>query len=344
MKQTRNPKNHYGPTIERCMEAQLTVLLQGNHGVGKTQMVLQEAQRQGLIVKYYSSATLDPWADVVGVPVPVDVQDPNDRTTHKQLQFIRPADIEAAELIFFDELNRSHPKVQNAVLEVIQFKSINGSPLPKLKMVWAAINPPDDIYAVTELDPVLVDRFHVHLEIQACPTVSYYRDKAGIPERLAYCLVKWWERDLNDDLRKMISPRRLEYMAKSHLAGIELRHSLAPSIKAPLRSLVNRLDGQSLFPFELTRKTLIDNQREIIQEMAGRSDAMLVVGERLLAWPDIMPRCVALFLELSSELQAKLLTNQKIKTVLVNLAREGQRRDVEFRALTDRLSRMGILK
>ena len=119
----------------------LNVLLRGDHGVGKTQMVLEEAQRQGLILKYYGSATSDPWGDLVGVPVPVDIEDPSDGRKRDQLQFIRPADIEEADIIFFDELNRSHPKVQNAVLELIQFESINGSPLPTLKMVWVSITP-----------------------------------------------------------------------------------------------------------------------------------------------------------------------------------------------------------
>jgi hypothetical protein len=52
-------------------------------------------------------------------------------------------------------------------------------PSRALRMVWAAINPPDDIYDVNELDPVVVDRFHIHLQVPAEPSVSYYTKKAG---------------------------------------------------------------------------------------------------------------------------------------------------------------------
>ena len=41
----------------------------------------------------------------------------------------------------FDELNRAKPKVRNAVMELIQFRSINGIKFNNLRMIWAAINP-----------------------------------------------------------------------------------------------------------------------------------------------------------------------------------------------------------
>jgi len=316
-------------------------MLYGYHGVGKTQIVLDEALQQGLKLKYYSSATLDPWADLVGIPVPVD-RETDDGHLHKKLQFVRPGDIEQAQIIFFDELNRSHSKFQNAVLEAIQFHSINGEALPNLKMVWAAINTSDDIYQVSELDPVLVDRFHVHLEVAAEPFVSYYTEKAGIPHHVAKALVLWWHHDLDDNLRKMISPRRLEYIGTNYIKGIELQNSLPPFIKAPLQHLLRQIDRTNLLPFELTCGNLIDRQDEIILEMAENVDLMLVVSDRILAWTDLIPRCIKLFLAMTSDLQARLLTNNQIKIPLINLAREGRNGNRELRPLADRLHAMGI--
>ncbi len=329
--------------IRTCMLEKRNVLLVGCHGVGKTEMVREETQRQGLKLKYYSSPTLDPWSDLVGIPVPVDTQI-GKSGTGKQLEFIRPADIESAEIAFFDELNRAHPKIMNAVLEAIQFHSINGKPLPRLKMVWAAINPPDDIYDVNELDPVLADRFHVHLPVPAEPSIVYYTKKAGIAPQVAKALVTWWHRDLDDNLRQMISPRRLEYMGQNYSKGIELRYSLPFSVKAPLQSLIRRIEGKILLPFELTKTTLINNQTEIITEMQDNPDVLLAVNERLLAWPDMMPQCIDLFMAMTSELQAKLLANSTIKRTLLNLGRQGRNGDQSFRPLADRLIAMGILR
>lgn len=329
--------------MKRCMEKRVNVLLNGPHGVGKTQMVLEEVARQHIILKYYSASTIDPWSDLVGVPVPERVGGTGQDSQRWVLRFVRPEDLLLAELIYFDELNRSHPKVQNAVLEAIQFRSINGVPLPNLKMVWAAINPAGDMYQVTELDPALWDRFHVHLMVPAQPSVVYFRDKAGIPHKVAQALVNWWHFDLNDDLRRMVSPRRLEYMGKMFVAGIELQHSLPPSVKVPLRSLLKRLDGQLLLPFELTRETLVGRQDEILAEMKTNADVMLAVLERLEHWADVVPSCVRLFLALSSENQVALLKNKTVKVALLNLARQGRNGDGDLRQLADRLRGIGLL-
>jgi len=335
---------HCDEVLRKCMEKRLNLLLIGPHGIGKTQRVLELARLLKLMLKYYSASTLDPWADLVGIPVPERVEGPEHSSSQWVLRFVRPADLLEAEIVFFDELNRSHPKVQNAVLEMIQFKTINGVPLPKLKMVWAAINPPGDVYNVTELDPTLQDRFHVHLVVPAQPSVVYYRDKAGIPQNVAQALVNWWYWDLNDDLRRLVSPRRLEYMGKNYVAGIELRFSLPPSVKVPLQSLLKRLDGQLLLPFELTRETLIGRQEEIVSEMKTNADVMLAVHERLERWPDVVVRCVALFLALTPENQATLLKNKNIKVALLNLARQGRNGNGEMRQLADRLLAIGVLK
>lgn len=336
--------SHCDEVLRRCMEKRLNVLLIGPHGVGKTQRVLELARLLKLMLKYYSAATLDPWTDLVGVPVPERIGGTGPDSLHWLLRFVRPVDLLLAEIIFFDELNRSHPKIQNAVLEMIQFRTINGVPLPKLKMVWAAINPPGDVYQVTELDPTLMDRFHVHLVVPAEPSVAYYRDKAGIPQNIAKALVDWWRYDLDDDLRRAISPRRLEYMGRNFANGIEIRHSLPPSIKAPLPNLARRLNGKILLPFELTRETLVSRQAEIVSEMKSSADVMLAVQERLECWPDIAPRCVPLFLALTSENQMAVLKNTAVKVALLNLARQGRKGNGELRQLADRLLAVGIMK
>jgi hypothetical protein len=335
---------HCEEVLRRCAEACLTVLLIGYHGVGKTMMVLQEAARRHLRLKYYSASTLDPWTDLVGVPVPEKVSGTGQDSPGWFLRFVRPEDLLLAEIVFFDELNRSHPKIQNAVLEMIQFRTINGVPLPKLKMVWAAINPPNDIYHVTELDPALLDRFQVHLCVPAEPSVAFYRNKAGLPMGVAQALVNWWRFDLDDDLRRAISPRRLEYMGRNFVNGIELRHSLPPSTKAPLPNLARRLSGKNSLPFELTRETLVTHQVEIISEMKSNADVMLAVHERLECWPDVVARCVPLFLALTSENQLAILKNTAVKVALLNLARQGRNGNGDLRQLADRLLAVGIMR
>ena len=154
----------------------------------------------------------------------------------------------------------------------------------------------------------------------------------------------WWHRDLDDNLRQMVSPRRLEYMGQNYSKGLDLRYLLPHSVKAPLQYLIRRIEGKVLLPFELTRQILVSKQTEIIAEMECNVDVMLAVNERLLAWPDIAPQCVNLFLAMTSELQAKLMAKSVIKNALVNLGRHGRKGDQNLRPLADRLIAMGILR
>lgn len=192
------------PQAQDYLDHHLNVLLIGKHGVGKTQVVRESAAQKGWKVKYYSCATLDPYTDLVGVPVP----EGEGKTA--SLNMVRPHDVDDADMIFFDEANRADDKVLNAILEIVQFRSINGEPLPKLKACWAAINPPTEEYHVQELDPALIDRFDVFVELTPNPSVSYL--STVMPKPVAQALCQWWN-DHNQSQRAeedYVSPRRLE--------------------------------------------------------------------------------------------------------------------------------------
>ena len=148
------------------------VLLIGNHGVGKTSIVMDGFERNGLVLnesyKIFSGGTLDPWTDFIGIPKKVTNEDGEDH-----LEYIRPEYMnDKLEAIFMDEYNRTNPKVRNALMELIQFKSINGRKFPNLKVVWAACNPPSDDdfnYDVEEVDEAQGDRFQIiAVDIRRC--------------------------------------------------------------------------------------------------------------------------------------------------------------------------------
>lgn len=235
-----------------CAKLDRNVMLIGPHGCGKTFVTFQVMKELGLKIKYYSSATLDPWADLVGVPIPID-KVPSKETLAKadlesvpgptkELMFIRPRSVDDAEIIFFDELNRAHPKVLNAVMEITQLHSINGEKLPKLKMVWSAINPPGGDYKVVDLDPALVDRFHVFFEILPDPSIDYLAEACG-DRYIAETVVKWWH-GLEAKTRSAFSPRRLEYICTAAKTVIPLQCYVPHGIKAPISSLENQLRGK----------------------------------------------------------------------------------------------------
>jgi len=220
--------------VKKAITAGLNVLLEGPIGAGKTALACSAAKDLGYCTKYFSTPTLDPFCDFVGLPYPV-VEDHN-----YKLHFVRPDSIHQAEVFFFDELNRAHPKTLNAVFEVTQFHTINGEALPRLRSVVAAINPASAGYHVLELDPALLDRFHVHLRVAFGPDREWFIERFG--KHLGGTLLDWHQTDLDSKQREAISNRRLEYIGLAIKAGIDPWNALPGGTNAPVHLLTARLN------------------------------------------------------------------------------------------------------
>jgi hypothetical protein len=200
-------------------------LLVGKHGVGKTAQVIEAFNRNKLKWMYFSASTMDPWVDFIGVP-----REQKDEKGNSYLDLVRPKMFQndEVEALFFDEYNRSAIKIRNAVMELIQFKSINGKKFHNLRIVWAAINPDseegddDQQYDVERLDPAQKDRFHIIIDIPYKPSSEFFKSKYGDKGIIA---IDWWH-ELNTKVRNLVSPRRLDYALDIYNNGGDLRDAL----------------------------------------------------------------------------------------------------------------------
>jgi hypothetical protein len=189
----------------KLMQAHRNVLLIGGHGIGKTFITLSLAEWSGLRIKHMNAATLDPYADLAGIPV-VDVQ-------KRLVEFIHDMDLDRYDIFFIDEINRpGHTKVLNGLLELVQFMSVQGRKFKRLKMCWAAMNPPNQNYNVDDLDPTLLDRFHHYFDLPSVYSLPFFEYKFG--SAMAQILVKW-AIELDASKRMAITPRRLEYIGQA---------------------------------------------------------------------------------------------------------------------------------
>lgn len=199
--------------------AGLNVAITGVHGVGKTAKLKEAVNQLGYSMKYYSAATLDPYTDLTGIPVP----DIENRVVH----YFRPKGIEDADVIFFDEFNRADPKTLNTLLEIILERAVNGEKLDKLKAVVVAMNPVTDEYTTDEIDHAILDRFDVFLTAEPEIELGYFVKKFG--DRVGKAAVELW----NDNQKRhlatkktaaagnqtaYISPRRMEKIVTAFLA------------------------------------------------------------------------------------------------------------------------------
>lgn len=136
-------------------------------------------------------------------------------------------------------------KVQNATMELIQFKSINGKKFNNLRFIWAAINPPktndsDIEYSVEKLDPAQIDRFQIYVEIPYKLSIPYFIQKFG--ENVALISANWWN-ELTESDKLCVSPRRLDYALDVYIAGGDIRDVVPKNIN--VNRLVNELSNGS---------------------------------------------------------------------------------------------------
>ncbi len=226
--------------IDEWIAMEVNVHLFGEKGTGKTTRILEGFKRNGLKYTYFSGSTLDPWVHVIGVPKAKE----NKKTGKEYLDFILPPEMdEELEAIFIDEYNRTPAVVRNALLELVQFGSINGRKFPKLKRIWAASNPPKDEeqgyeadYDVENLDPAQLDRFDIIVEVPNTPDKAYFKQKYG--EYKTKILMDWWKEQPKKS-KEILSPRRLDKVAAYHDKGGDISEMLPVSCN--IKKLIEEL-------------------------------------------------------------------------------------------------------
>lgn len=126
------------------------IYLQGEKGIGKTEIVLEAAKELGLPCVTVCLSAMEA-ADFSGLP--------RINPETGQTSYARPAWLpEGPCVIFFDEANRASTDTQQPLLTITQDRHINGHSLhPDTLLVFAG-NPPGGVYQVQELDPAMAER------------------------------------------------------------------------------------------------------------------------------------------------------------------------------------------
>lgn len=219
------------------------------------------------------------------------VENVSNRRQFNYLELVRPRTFATGEVeaLFFDEFNRSPKKVRNAVMELLQFKSINGEKFPNLKIVWAAINPDDDEeqnYDVEKLDPAQQDRYHVITTIPYTPNTEWFRQKFG--RRLADSAISWWK-ELPAELQNQVSPRRLEYALNMYKIHGDIR-DVIPA-EAGVSKLANALNTGPIADrlTELMEANAVAEARTFLSNENNFAAAMKIIPESETLMDFFMP-------------------------------------------------------
>lgn len=142
--------------ILRLTPSEQNVMLVGRHGIGKSQIVTQFFESQGLnVVTFFLGQMSDP-GDLIGL------MHKDEKSGRSQFlpPYWWPKDKKPV-VLFLDELNRSRPEILQSVMDLTLNRTLAGRKLPAGSRVVSAVNEGDE-YQLTDLDPALVSRFNVY--------------------------------------------------------------------------------------------------------------------------------------------------------------------------------------
>lgn len=142
------------------LPATTSIMLRGNHGIGKSQLGRQLAEFIAEQEKLENYEVIDrrlsqvSEGDIIGLP-----------STDGNVTRFNPPDwykkaCSQPVFLFLDELNRATPEVMQAAFQIVLDRELNGWKLHPQTRVMTAINAAAS-YNVNEVDPALLDRFWV---------------------------------------------------------------------------------------------------------------------------------------------------------------------------------------
>lgn len=112
----------------------------GPAGIGKTEMAIQAVEQCGFEFKYLNLSVLEA-PDLMGLPT---INEKSGKSSYALPEgFPLRSESGKPKILLVDEIDKAKPELQNPMLELFQFRSINGTPL-NFQAVLATGNLPDE--------------------------------------------------------------------------------------------------------------------------------------------------------------------------------------------------------
>lgn len=139
------------------IRAGTNILMLGNAGVGKTEMATQASEEEDFEYIYLNLSVLEA-PDLMGLPMIDHETRTTDYATPKNLPALGTG---KKKVLIVDELDKGKPELQNPMLEMFQFRSINGRKMD-IHSVIATGNLPDEGAFSLPISHALTNRCSVY--------------------------------------------------------------------------------------------------------------------------------------------------------------------------------------
>lgn len=166
-------------------KTQVTPMLWGQHGIGKSSIVREAAKEMGYKV-YNLILSQKEAVDVAGILYTFEDKDLNMSVTSAHPpEWFASALKEGKTVIFLDEFNMARREVLNAAFELVLDRRLNNKRLPDDVFVVCAGNPDDERYDVTPLSESLRDRLmHIKVEHDVKGWLKWGKTQNTLPDEV----------------------------------------------------------------------------------------------------------------------------------------------------------------
>ena len=236
-----------GALLQKTPAAQ-NIMLTGKHGIGKSQILTNYFEAQGMkVVTLFLGQMSDP-GDLIGLPT----KNAETGKTDFMPPYWFPTDGKPV-VLFLDELNRARPEVLQTIMDLALNRKLAGRSLPEGSRLISAVNDGEE-YQLTDLDPALVSRFNVYAFRPTAQDWLMWAEKNGIDPRVTGFISsqpEWLDTevggldDTDTSLEKTPDRRAWEKVS----AAIAAEEELAPVYKKILSGIVGVRAASAFFQF-----------------------------------------------------------------------------------------------
>lgn len=223
---------NFQQTVEviASLPRRLSVLIIGQHGLGKSDAVREAGKLLGVPV-VDQRVSMNEVGDLKGMPYCIDgrtffappdwfpLREEDAKELQGKLNISSSSMIKHSPsgILFLDEIDRAQREVQQACFEMALDHRLNMRPLPDDWRVVSAVNADGDVYHVTEMDPAFIDRFFV---IRFNPTREEWFEFARKDSRIHSSIIEFLTKypNLMDPTKEIIeaNPGQKLYSRRSY--------------------------------------------------------------------------------------------------------------------------------
>lgn len=274
------------------------VCIWGSHGIGKTSLIKDLAQRNGWKFRYCAPAQFEEMGDLHGLPVTHD-PDPevhgDETTIYLPPDWVPKADESGPGILLLDDINRADDRILRGLMQLLQEFEMFSWTLPSKWQIVCTGNPDSGDYSVTSMDDAMLTRmlhFTMVYEHKAWLTWANGQglDQRGIAFLMTYPEVmngqRTTPRSLEQFLRQIssIADLKREVELVSALANSALDKSAATAFIAfvndELSELINPEDILDPNKWAASKSRLIQLSQGADQ--AKRVDRLSTICSRLV--------------------------------------------------------------